>query len=117
MQLDTDYTHHNVKKEHTNNHFCKRSRSQIDLWGGRDWHIQKNDKMRNYNDSSISEHQMMRILKTKPSDNDKIARISKRSTLSNQEYENWWYDSWFTDEFSEELSELSITPEDSIRNL
>ena len=31
MQLDTDYTHQNVKKEHTNYHFCKRSRSQIEI--------------------------------------------------------------------------------------
>ena len=73
--------------------------------------------MRNYTDSNISEHQMMKILKTKPGDNDKIARISRSSTLSNQEYEHWWYDSWFTDEFSEESSELSSTPEESIRNL
>ena len=51
---------------------------------------------------------MMKILKTKPSDNDQIARISRRSTLSNQEYERWWYDSWLTDEFSEESSELSM---------
>ena len=32
--------------------------------------------------------------------------------LSNQEYEQWWYDSWFTDEFSEESSELSSKPEE-----
>ena len=57
---------------------------------------------------------MMKILKTKPSENYKIARISRRSTLSNQEYEHWWYDSWFTDEFSEELSELSSKLEESI---
>ena len=31
MQLDTDYTHQNVKKENTNYHFCKRSRSQIEI--------------------------------------------------------------------------------------
>ena len=31
MQLDTDYTHQNVKKQHTNYHFCKRSRSQIEI--------------------------------------------------------------------------------------
>ena len=73
--------------------------------------------MRNYNDSSISEHQMMKILKTKPGDNNQIVRISRRSTLSNQEYEQWWYDSWFTDEFSEESSELSSESEESIRNL
>ena len=55
---------------------------------------------RNYNDFSIPEHQMMKkILKTKPSNNDQIARISRRSTLPDQEYEHWWYDSWFTDEF------------------
>ena len=35
----------------------------------------------------------------------------------NQEYEQWWYDSWFTDDFSEESSELSSEPEESIRNL
>ena len=59
----------------------------------------------------------MKILKTKPSDNNKVARISRRSTLSNQKYEHLWYDSWFTDEFSEESSELSSEPEESIRNL
>ena len=37
--------------------------------------------------------------------------------LSNQEYEQWWYDSWFTDEFSEESSEVSSEPEENIRNL
>ena len=47
------------------------------------------------------------MLKIKPSDNDQIVRINRRSTLSNQEYEQWWYDSWFTDGFSEESSELS----------
>ena len=31
MQLDTDHTHQNVKKEHINNHFCERSRSQIEF--------------------------------------------------------------------------------------
>ena len=31
MQLDIDYTHQNVKKENINNHFCKRSRSQIEI--------------------------------------------------------------------------------------
>ena len=59
----------------------------------------------------------MRMLKTKPSDNDQIARINRRSTLSNQEYEQWWNDNWFTDEFSEESSELSNEPEENIRNL
>ena len=74
--------------------------------------------MRNYNDSSKSDNQIIKILKTKPRDNNnQIVRISRRSTLSNQEYENWWYDSWFTDEFSEESSELSSEPEESIRNL
>ena len=70
------------------------------------------------NDTSILEYQIRkRIFKTKPSDSDQIARVSRRSTLSNQEYEQWWYDSWFTDEFSEESSELSNEPEESIRNL
>ena len=59
----------------------------------------------------------MKILKTKLSDNNQIVSISWRSTLSNQEYEHWWYDSWFTDEFSEESSELSSEPEESIWNL
>ena len=31
MQLDTDYTHQNVKKENIKNHFCKRRRSQIEV--------------------------------------------------------------------------------------
>ena len=53
-----------------------------------------------------------KILKVKPSDNDQIARISRRSTLLNQEYEQWWYDSWFIDEFSEESSELSSESEE-----
>ena len=70
--------------------------------------------MRNYNDSSKSEHQIMKILKTKSRDNNQIVRISRRSTLSNQEYEHWWYDSWFTDEFSVESSELSSEPEEKI---
>ena len=59
----------------------------------------------------------MRMIKTKPSYNDQIARINRRSTLSNQEYEQWWNDNWFTDEFSEESSELSNEPEENIRNL
>ena len=54
---------------------------------------------------------MMKILKTKPRDNNQIVRISRGSTLSNQEYEHWWYDSWFTDEFSEESSEQSSEPD------
>ena len=57
------------------------------------------------------------MLKTKPSDNDDLDRIKRRSTLSNQEYKQWWYDSWFTDEFSEESSELSNQPKENIRNL
>ena len=31
MQLVSDYTHQNLKKENINNHFCKRSRSQIEI--------------------------------------------------------------------------------------
>ena len=58
-----------------------------------------------------------RMLKTKPRNNDQVGRISRRSTLSNQEYELWWYDSWFTDEFSKESLELSSEPEESIRNV
>ena len=50
-------------------------------------------------------------------DNDQIFRIIRRSTLSNQEYESWWYDSWFKDDFSEESSELPSELEESIRNL
>ena len=43
--------------------------------------------MKNDNYFSKSEHQIMKkIPKTKPSDNDKIARIIRRSTLSNQQY-------------------------------
>ena len=73
-------------KENVKNLFGKRTRSQIEVdEKGKDRHLKKNDKMRNNNDSSKSELQMMKkILKTKPSDNDKIARISRRSTLSNQ---------------------------------
>ena len=36
--------------------------------------LPENDKIRNYNDFSKSEHKKMKILKTKPSDNDQIAR-------------------------------------------
>ena len=44
--------------------------------------------MRTDNNSGTSEHLMRKkILKTKPSDNDQIARISRRFTLLNQEYE------------------------------
>ena len=60
---------------------------------------------------------MKKILKTKPSDNGQIDRISRRYILSNQEYEQWWYDNWFTDEFSDESSELTSESEESIRNL
>ena len=60
---------------------------------------------------------MKKILKTKPSDNDQIDRISRWSILSNQEYEQWWYDSWFTDKFSEESLELFSELEESIKNL
>ena len=63
--------------------------------------------MKNDNDSNILEYHMRkRMLKAKPSDNDQITRISRISTLSNQEYEQWWYDSWFIDEFSVEESKL-----------
>ena len=53
----------------------------------------------------------------KSNDNDQICRISRRSTQSNQEYEQWWYDSWFTGEFKEESSELLSEPEESIKKL
>ena len=46
------------KKENINNHFCKRTRSQIDIDEDEEKidTSSKNDKMRNYNDFSISEH-------------------------------------------------------------
>ena len=120
MQLDIDYTHQNVTKGNSKNLFGERRISQIHI----DWRkkkidtFSKNYKMRNHNDSSKPEYQMRKkIIKTKPSDNDKTARISRRSTLSNQEYEHWWLDSWFTDEFLEESSELLREQEESIRNL
>ena len=56
------------------------------------------------------------MLKTKPCDNDQIFKISRRSTLSNQEFEQWWYDCWFTDEFSEESSKLSSGPKEKMIN-
>ena len=108
------------KKENAKNLFDKRRISQIEIDEEEEKidTSSKNDKIRNNNDSSISEYQMRkRMMKTKLSDNDQIARINRRSTLSNQEYEQWWYDSWFTDEFSEESSELSSEPEENIRNL
>ena len=107
------------KKRNVINLFCKRSRSQIEIDEEEKIDTSsKSDKMRNYNDFSISEHQMRRmLLKTKPSNNDQISRISRRSTLSNQEYEHWWYDCWFTDELSDESSKLSSEPEESVRNL
>ena len=37
--------------------------------------------------------------------------------LSNQEYGQWWYDSWFADEFSDKSPELSCEPEKNIKNL
>ena len=75
-------------------------------------------KMTKWGTIAISVFQMRkRMLKTKSSDNDQIVRISRRSTLSDQEYELWWYDSWFTDMFSKESSELSSEPEESTRNL
>ena len=105
-------------KRNAKNHFGKR-RSQIETKEEEKINIsKKNNKMKNDNDSNISEHQMIKwMLRTKPSDNDQIIRIIRRSTLSNQEDEHWWYDNWFTDEFSEESSELSREPEESIRNL
>ena len=48
---------------------------------------------------------------------DQIVKSSRRFTLSDQEYDQWWNDSWFTDKLSEESSELSNEPEESIRNL
>ena len=118
MQLDTDYTHQNVKKENSNNHICKRSKSQIEIDEQEKIETDRKMTMGNYNDFSKSEHQMRKkILKPKPSDNDKIARISRRSNLSNQEYEHWWYDCWFTYEFLKEPSELSSKPEEGIGNL
>ena len=83
-----------LNKGNDKNLFGERTRSQIEIDEKKDWH-----------------------LLTKPSDNDKIARISRRSTLSNQEYEQWWWDNWFTDELKEESSELSSEPEESIRDL
>ena len=58
---------------------------------------------------------MKMMLKSKPSNNDQIVRISRRFTLSNKEYKQWWYDSWFTDEFSEESLELSSESKESIK--
>ena len=77
------------KKENINNIFYKRSSSQIEIDEEEEIDTPENDKMRNYNDFSKSEQQMlMKILKTMPSDKNKIARISRRSTLPNQEYEH-----------------------------
>ena len=78
------------KKENAKNLFGKRRISQIEIDEEEEKidTSNKNDKIRNNNDSSISEYQMRkRMLKTKHCDNDQIARINRRSTLSNQEYE------------------------------
>ena len=78
------------KKENAKNLFCKRRISQIEIDEEEEKidTSSKNDKIRNNNDSSISEYQMRkRMMKTKLIDKDQIARISRRSTLSNQEYE------------------------------
>ena len=107
MQLDTDFSPKCIRNKTSRIIFEKRSRSQIEIDEEEKIDTsRKFDKMRNYNDFNKSEHQMMKILKTKPSNNNKIIRICRRSTLSNQEYEHLWYDCWFTDEFSEESSEL-----------
>ena len=78
------------KKENAKNHFCKRSSLQIEIDEEDEIDtFSKNGKMGSDNNFTKSEHQMReRMLKIKPSDNDKIVRISRRSTLSNQEYEH-----------------------------
>ena len=77
------------EKGNIKNHFGKRkSQIEIDEEEEKIDTSSKNDKMRNDNDSSKSEHQMReKILKTKTSDKVKIARICRRFTLPNQEYE------------------------------
>ena len=78
------------KKVNSNDIFGKRRISQIEIDEEEEKidTSSKNDKIRNDNDSSISEYQMRkRMMKTKPIDNDQIARINRGSTLSNQEYE------------------------------
>ena len=89
MQLNIDYTHQNVKERKPQLSFGKRiSQIEIDEEEEKIDTSSKNDKMRNDNDFSKSERQMRKkILKTKPSDYDKIAKIFRKSTLSNQEYE------------------------------
>ena len=47
----------------------------------------------------------------KPGDIYQISKSNRRSTISNQMYEQWWYNNWFTNEFSEESSELSSESE------
>ena len=73
------------KKGNTNNHFGKRTSSQIET--DEEEKIDTSSKMRYDNNFSKLEHQMKKILKTEPSDNNKIARISRRSILLNHEYE------------------------------
>ena len=59
----------------------------------------------NYNNSSISEYQMRKkMVKTKPGDNDQIIKSFRRSTLSNQECEQ--YD--ISTQSNEDNSELMV---------
>ena len=67
------------KKENANNLFGNKRRSQIEIdEEDENDTSSKNDKMKYYTNSSISECWMKKkTLKTKPSDNDQIARIAE----------------------------------------
>ena len=57
-----------------------------------------------------------KILKAKPNDNNKVGRLKKIYSFRSRVWV-WWYDSWYTDKFSEESSGLSSEQEESIENL
>ena len=105
------------KKGNIKNLFGQRTKSQIEI----DEKVQKIDtscknyKMRNYNDSSISEHQMgKKLLKTKPVIIIKLPGLAEDLFYQIKSMSS---DNTIVDEFSENSSGLSSEPEESKGNL
>ena len=118
MQLDTDYIRQNVKKEHTNNHFCTRSRSQIEI--DNQEKIDTSRKLTKWGIITIPVYQntiWWRFWRPNPVIMIKLPGLAKDLLCQIKSMSTDDIDSWFTDEFSEESSELSSEPEESKRNL
>ena len=110
--------HTEIQRKETKRVFSKEQDHKKWWWGGRkDWHLQHNGKMRNYNDSSISECQMRkRWWRPSPEIMIELSGLAE-DLLCQMRSMAVMMRCWFTDELKEESSELSSEPEESIRNL